>query len=114
NQGVYYGSLRFTSDMYAAWLYYRMSGERIFHDQISQVPYFWMYMRLPDGRMLRDGDERMAGIPGKFHYWKAPNLMFLSYTYSDDPVIKGEFKRQGGLPHNPVFFLLLNDPELEE
>ena len=107
NQGAYYGSLRFTCDMYAAWLYYRMSGQRIFDDQITRVPYFWLYMRLPDGRMLRDGDERMEGIPGKFHYWKAPNLMFLAYTYSNDPILKGEFKRQGGLPHNPVFFLLL-------
>src|SRR5690606_14168475 len=46
--------------------------------------------------------------------WKTPNLMFLAYTYSDNPILKGEFKRQGGLPHNPVFFLLLNDPELQE
>ncbi len=114
NQGVGYGSLRFTCDMYAAWLYYRMSGQRIFDDQITRVPYFWMYMRLPDGRMLRDGDALLSGPPGKFHYWQKPYLMFLSYTYSDDPILKGEFKRHGGLSSNPVFFLLLNNPDLKE
>lgn len=113
NQGVGYGSYRFGWEMHAAWLFYRMTGKPVFDENIKGVRKFWQYMRLPDGQMLRDGDGFTAGKPGEFYYWKAPQTMFMNYTYAADPVLKGEFERQGGLPDNPVLFLLLNDPELK-
>jgi heparin/heparan-sulfate lyase len=39
--------------------------------------------------------------------------MLLNYAYSSDSLLKAEFDRQGGLPDNPVLFLLLNDPGLK-
>jgi len=113
NQGVNYGSYRFSWDMHAAWLFYRMIGKPVFDDNIKDVRKFWQYMRLPDGQMLRDGDGFTAGPPGKFFYWKAAQTMFLNYTYSADPILKAEFQRQDGIPNNPVLFLLLNDPGLK-
>jgi len=113
NQGVDYGAYRFGWDMYSAWLFYRMTGQPVFDDNIKNVRKFWQYMRIPDGQMLRDGDGFNASPPGEFYYWKAAQTMFLNYTYAADPVLKGEFERQGGLLNNPVLFLLLNDPELK-
>lgn len=113
NQGVNYGAYRFGWDMHSAWLFYRMTGQPVFDDNIKGVREFWQYMRLPDGQMLRDGDGFNSGPVGKFYYWKSPQTMLLNYAYSSDPLLKAEFERQGGLPDNPVLFLLLNDPGLK-
>jgi heparin/heparan-sulfate lyase len=114
NQGVDYGAYRFGWEMYAVWLYYRMSGQTVFDDNIKNLPYYWLYMRLPDGYMLRDGDMFSAKFGGdRPLYWKQPQTMLLSYAYSQDALIKGEFEREGGLPDNPVLFLLVNDPKLK-
>jgi heparin/heparan-sulfate lyase len=113
NQGVDYGAYRFGWDMHAAWLFYRMTGHPVFDDNIKTVREFWQYMRAPDGQMLHDGDGFNAAVPGKPYYWKSAQTMFLNYTYAADPVLKAEFERQGGIPDNPVLFLLLNDPALK-
>lgn len=114
NQGVDYGAYRFGWEMHAAWLLYRMSGTPVFDDNIKKLPYYWLYMRLPDGYMLRDGDMFSAKFGGaRPLYWKQPQTMLLSYAYANDPLIKGEFEREGGLPDNPVLFLLVNDPALK-
>ena len=114
NQGVDYGAYRFGWEMHAAWLYYRMLGYPVFDDNIKDLPYYWLYMRLPDGYMLRDGDMFSAKSSGKqAPYWKQPQTMLLCYAYAKDPLLKGEFERQGGLPDNPVLFLLLDDPALK-
>ncbi|WP_203329027.1 hypothetical protein [Candidatus Laterigemmans baculatus] len=113
NQGVNYGAYRFGWEMHAAWFFYRMTGEPAFDENIKGVRKFWQYMRLPDGQMLRDGDGFGAGRPGEFYYWKHPQTMLLMYAYAEDPVLKADFERQGGLASNPVLFLLLNDPNLK-
>lgn len=113
NQGVDYGAYRLGWEMHAVWLFYRMTGHPVFDDNIKHLPYYWLYMRLPDGYMLRDGD--MFSVKGGTNaplYWKQPMQMLLSYAYANDPLLKGEFQRQGGLPDNPVLFLLVNDPAL--
>ncbi|PSL33664.1 hypothetical protein [Dyadobacter jiangsuensis] len=114
NQGVDYGAYRFGWEMHGVWLLYRMSGRTSFDDNIKNLPDYWLYMRLPDGYMLRDGDmfsiKNKGTQPG---YWKHPQTMLLSYAYSNNPLIKGEFERQGGLPDNPVLYLLVNDPALK-
>ncbi|RFS18958.1 hypothetical protein DVR12_25465 [Chitinophaga silvatica] len=114
NQGVDYGAYRLGWEMHAVWLYYRMTGYPVFDDNIKQLPYFWLYMRLPDGYMLRDGDMfNVKNVNGKRPYWKQPQTMLLTSAYANDPILKGEFERQGGLPDNPVLFLLVNDPSLK-
>ncbi len=113
NQGVNYGAYRFGWEMHAAWLFDRMTGQRVFDENLKEMRKFWQYMRLPDGQMLRDGDGFSAGRPGTFSYWKHPQTMLLMYAYADDPVLKADFERQGGLSGNPILFLLLNDPSLK-
>lgn len=114
NQGIDYGGYRFGWEMHCAWLFYRMLGYPVFDDNIKSMPYYWLYMRTPDGKMLRDGDMfNVKYNSSDDFYWKNPQTMLLCYAYSGDAKIKAEFLKQGGLPDNPVLFLLLNDPDLK-
>ena len=114
NQGIDYGGYRFGWEMHGAWLFYRMLGYPVFDDNIKNMPYYWLYMRTPDGKMLRDGDMfNVKYNSSDDFYWKNPQTMLLCYAYSGNALIKGEFMKQGGLPDNPVLFLLLNDPNLK-
>ena len=122
SQGVSYGPYRFSWDLYAAWIFRRMSGKEIFSSDIKKVPYFWLYMRTPNGELLRDGDGG-----GKEKYWITIDSIFLAYTYCHDPFLKGEFLRQSveflrrkGTEYpftlfckDSIMFLLLNDPDLK-
>ncbi|MFN0254380.1 hypothetical protein [Pedobacter ureilyticus] len=114
NQGVDYGGYRFGWEMHAAWLYYRMIGYPVFDDNIKNLAEYWLYMRTPDGKMLRDGDMFNVKYSASDNfYWKNPQTMLLCYAYSGNRIIKGEFVKQGGLKDNPVLFLLLDDPALK-
>jgi heparin/heparan-sulfate lyase len=114
NQGIDYGAYRFGWEIHGAMLFYRMLGEKLYPDNLKNLPYYWLYMRLPDGYMLRDGDmfSNKKGN-GANSYWKQPQTMLLCYSYLKDPLLKGEFDREGGLPDDPVLFLLLNDPAIK-
>lgn len=107
NQGIGYGIYRFGWDMHAAWLFYRMSGKKVFERGIEDVSKYWIYMRLPDGHSFPDGDGNVDG--------RRVNLgqtALLAGAYANDPVMKRDFIRQGGLPYDPIMVLLLNDPNL--
>ena len=105
HQGVSYGPFRFECDMTAAWLFKRMAGSEVFHENIKQVPYSWIYQRLPDGSLLPDGDGSYST-----GFRRYANL--LNFTYGDDPILKGEYLRQYAPTSDPMRWLLLNDPEL--
>ncbi|RHJ92171.1 hypothetical protein DW095_09005 [Bacteroides sp. AM07-16] len=110
NQGFDYGAYRHGWEMHAAWLFYRMTGVRIFNDNIADLRKYWLYMRLPDGLRFYDGDKF-----GATHV-AFPETLLLDYAYANDPVTKGEFERRGGFKRaidNPVLFLLLNNPDLK-
>lgn len=107
NQGVSYGPYRFGWDLHSAWLFRRMTGKPVFDDNIGDVYKFWLYMRLPIGQMLRDGDGFSDGQ--QVNLGLTP---LLAYAYTADPIIKGDLQRQGGAASDPIMFLLLNDPNL--
>ncbi|WP_051697530.1 heparinase II/III family protein [Prevotella sp. 10(H)] len=110
NQGFDYGAYRHGWEMHAAWMFYRMTGMRIFDDNITALSKYWLYMQLPDGRRFSDGD-RFA----KTHVSFSETLL-LDYAYANDPILKGEFERIGGLERakkNPVLFLLVNNPDMK-
>ncbi|MDO5580247.1 MAG: hypothetical protein Q4G69_03865 [Planctomycetia bacterium] len=109
NQGISYASSRVVWDLTAATLLERMSGKRVFNDNIANVAKYFLQMRLPTGEMFNDGDR--WGV-GDFRY---PFTALLMYTYGKDPVMKAEYFRQnGGKPEwLSLIFLLLNDPEMK-
>lgn len=105
NQGIGYSSYRFNWEMHGALLFKRMLGYEVFDPNIKNVPLYWIYMRAPNGAMLRDGDGLTSGP-----YWAALDTMLICYAYSGSELIKNEFYRQGGADYkNYVQFLLLND-----
>ena len=108
NQGISYSAFRFQCDMHSATIYRRMTGRELFDPNIKDVPLYWLYMRAPNGAMLRDGD----GVCNS--YWSAGLTSLFNFSYSDNPIYKGEFIRQNGPATNEhIYYLLLNKPELK-
>ncbi|MDO5567416.1 MAG: hypothetical protein Q4G59_12215, partial [Planctomycetia bacterium] len=109
NQGISYASFRVVWDLTAATLLERMSGKRVFDDNIANVANYFLQMRLPTGEMLNDGDRWGIGV---FRYTFTALMM---YTYGKNPVMKAEYLRQnGGKPEwNSILFLLLDDPTMK-
>jgi len=96
--------------MHAAWLFRRLCGHEVFDPNLKTVSKYWLYMRLPNGEMLRDGD----GVPAGSSPWNWARTALMCYTYSGDPVVKGEFQRLGGLRSgDSVLYLLLDDPSVK-
>ncbi|MBR4220499.1 MAG: hypothetical protein IKR81_05035, partial [Victivallales bacterium] len=109
NQGISYSSFRFQCDMHAAMLFKRMSGREVFDPNIKNVPLYWLYMRAPNGTMLRDGDGVCNG-----DYWSMALTNLFNFSYSGAAIVKGEFIRQKGPSTNEhIYYLLLNRPELK-
>jgi heparin/heparan-sulfate lyase len=108
NQGVSYGPYRYGWDLHSAWLFRRMTGQKAFDDNLTGVYYQWLYMRVPNHRMLRDGDGFSDGRPANLGL-----TPLLNYAYSNDPIVKWDFIRQGGMDSDPLMILLLNNPDLE-
>lgn len=108
NQGVSYGPYRYGWDLHAAWLFRRMTGGKVFDDNLGGVYDQWLHMRVPDHRMLRDGDGFSDGNPANLGL-----TPLLNYAYTGNPLVKWDFLRQGGMRGDPLMILLLNDPDLE-
>lgn len=114
NQGINYGAYRMNWDLHAAWLFKRMSGKDVFDNNIKETADFWLYFRLPDGQMLRDGDHALRSLSGKYDYWQInPSFTFMHYSYSQNPYLKHSFERMNSSGVNPILFLLLNDPNFK-
>ena len=112
NQGTSYGLSRFACDMMGAWNAKRTWKYKLFGDTIARVPYMWLYTRLPNGEMMRDGDDFIA-YQQRVHYWGNLGTFFYCYTYNDDPYLKGETLRMGNPGHMGYLFLLFNDPNMK-
>jgi heparin/heparan-sulfate lyase len=107
SQGIGYGIYRFGWDMHAAWLLYRMSGKKVFASNIEDVSKYWLYMRHPGHICLPDGDGSTDG-----RRINMGQTGLLTSAYSNDPIMKYDYLRQGGLPGDPILSLLVNDPDL--
>ncbi|MGE4565304.1 MAG: discoidin domain-containing protein [Victivallaceae bacterium] len=110
DQGSAYGSYRTSYDLFAALQFERTFGHRLFSEDMAKVPYYFIYLRTPDGRLFADGDEFQAD-----EYPGSDFMNMIAYTLFKDPVLKDEVRRirRGGLAvSDPVLFLLLNDPAL--
>lgn len=114
NQGINYGAYRINWDLHAAWLFKSMLGKEVFDPNIKNTADYWLYFRLPDGQMLRDGDHSLKGKSGEYEYWQInPTSFFMNYSYSRNPYLKHSFERMNGSSVNPMLFLLLNDPNFK-
>ncbi len=113
NQGVNYGAYRMGWDLHAATLMAKMTGKEVFDNNIKSVNNQFIYMRLPNGHMLRDGDGFNTGKKGEPYYWGPQLPLLMASAYAKDPILKYDFEKVGTTTINPVLFLLLNDPNLK-
>lgn len=116
HQGVSYGVTRYTSDIFASWIYRRMNGVHILPATQQQQLYHWLYMRRPDGQLMRDGDVFHSNYTKPGRYWFSPTPFLLTGSYYGDGYLKGEFQRQMvDYPENTwgdLWMVLLNDPDV--
>lgn len=115
HQGSSYGYYRYSWDLWAQWLFYRMSGEKTLIDQAGKVPYQWIYTRRPDGQLLREGDDANED-GGQKNKWRAvtDSTDFLAMNFYKDPILKKNIIRDVSVPYGsiltPVEILIFNDP----
>jgi hypothetical protein len=93
-QGASYGTVRFLSDMYAAWLFRRMGAAPVFDPVQQMTPYHWLYARRPDGQWMRDGDVYHSAYTNSTQYWSEPLAVMLPATYYNNPTLKHEYLKQ--------------------
>lgn len=113
HQGVAYGDSRFGSDLYPLFIFDRMGFGNVYHPSQRFVPYHWIYMRRPDGRMMTQSDD-FVWTP------KLPQILASSY-YNDGYILADYLKdewdfgvlRHATDPLDELYVLLWRDPDLE-
>lgn len=113
HQGVAYGDTRFGSDLYPLFIFDRMGFGNVYHPSQRFVPYHWIYMRRPDGRMMTQGDD-FVWTP------KLPEILTSAY-YHDGYILADYLKDEWDFsilkhathPMDQLFVLLWRDPDLE-
>jgi len=113
HQGIAYGDTRYGSEMYPLWIFDRLGFGNVYHPSQQFVPYHWIYMRRPDGKMMTTGDD-FIWTP------KLSSLLSASY-YSDGYVLADYLKNEwhyriikhATYPMDQLYELLWRDPDLE-
>ena len=105
HQGSAYAETRCSSEMYPLWIFDRLGAGNVYDPSQQFVPYLWIYMRRPDGRLLRAGD-------GEGYRSYLRSLLNASY-YGDGYVLSDYLKRAGIHGMSKMYELLWRDPDLE-
>lgn len=114
HQGESYGPYRYSWDLFASFIFKRMNSKDVFDASQRYTPYQWLYMRRPDGQMMRDGDSYNTTMKfGK--YWLHPMAPMLAASYYGDSVLQAEFDKQwaenNGRPDD-IWMMLFHNPSL--
>ncbi|MEC5161549.1 MULTISPECIES: heparin/heparin-sulfate lyase HepB [unclassified Janthinobacterium] len=120
HQGLSYGPVRYMADLYAAWIFRRMGAGDVFDPLQQMTPYHWLYMRRPDGQMMRDGDIYQSAYMRYGQYWSEPIAYLLPASYYNDPVLKQELAQQlsvveqttGFSVEDDIWYLLFGNTQL--
>ncbi len=113
HQGSAYGQGRYQASLEAQWLFYRMSGQKIFSDAFGTVPYYFLYTKRPDGQLLRDGDDYAEEI-AKGTYWKDhATALYSAAAFYNNPYYLEEGLMQSTSVQDFILMLILNNPDLK-
>ncbi|MEI8291039.1 MAG: heparin/heparin-sulfate lyase HepB [Verrucomicrobiota bacterium] len=115
HQGSSYGPYRFQWEMFASWIFKRMSGVDVFNPDQGQVPFAWVYAQRPDGVLMADGD--CSSIPKRNTKPASPNIsMFLAANYYHDKVLNGVVMQQNQIKDSlsgSIWYFLFTDTGLD-
>ena len=121
HQGSGYGSYRGQWDYNATWIFDTLGQKKIFGDDQQYTAYWFLYLRRPDGQLMRDGDASTNGSEIGAYSNDMKRVMMLAGNYYKDPYLKQEAMRSNSYLQNfayghgntsPVEFLIFNDPDL--
>ncbi|WP_082219642.1 heparinase II/III family protein [Massilia sp. NR 4-1] len=114
HQGDSYGAVRYMWDVFTEWMYRRMGRGPVFEADQQNLPQQWLYMRRPDGQLMRDGDSFIGSYTGLRGYWAAPPAFMLPGALYRNATLRGEFRRQlaGWEVADDLWLVLFNDPDL--
>ena len=104
HQGTSYAETRFSADLYPLWIFARMGVGNVYDPAQQSVAYQWIYLRRPDGQLLRSGDGQ----------GKEPKLRgLLLASYYKDPYVLADFLRAPSIDRYSLLFeFLWRDPDL--
>ena len=113
DQGSGYGAYRASWDLFAALQHKRTFNVDLLPKEAAILPYYWYYLRQPDGRFTIEGDANWNWTPAYAQI--NSSLLLAAVALYQDPELKMELKRGGwkSAQADPVFFLLTNDPDLK-
>ncbi|MBR2642737.1 MAG: discoidin domain-containing protein [Lentisphaeria bacterium] len=113
DQGTNYGQYRSSWDFFAALQHKRTFHYDLLPQEAGILPYYWYYLRLPDGRFTAEGDTNWIWTPAYAQI--NSSLLLAAVALYRDPELKMELKRKNwkNAQSDPVFFLLTNDPDLQ-
>ncbi|CAG7639778.1 heparin/heparin-sulfate lyase HepB [Paenibacillus allorhizosphaerae] len=111
HQGDSYGfGVRLMPELWAQWMFARMGYPGVFADEQRDVLYRALYMRRPDGQLLRDGDSSWQNSYAPGAYWKISSpIPLLAASYYKDPYLQGEFLREHTMGSNLFVEILFAD-----
>lgn len=122
HQGYSYNNCRYNSDLWGLWIFYRMSGEKIFTDDARYPMYYTEYGRRPDGMTFAEGDMGVDTIGVEPTYFNYLQPAFFAAGFYSDPYLKYQTAVQSGGYNSfnysfttltPVQFILFNDPDTD-
>jgi heparin/heparan-sulfate lyase len=105
HQGAMYAGTRCGAEMFPLFIFDRMGFPNVYDRAQQFVPYWWIYIRRPDGQTLRNGD-------GQFSDNRLWSLLIASYY--KDPYVLADYL--SGPPVNSthsLFDFLWHDPNLQ-
>ena len=105
HQGTSYAETRCSAELYPLWMFSRMGAGAVYDPALQYLPYQWIYLRRPDGQLLRSGDGQ----------GKAPKLRsLLNASFYHDPYVLADYLRDPSIEtHNLLFAFLWTDLELQ-
>jgi heparin/heparan-sulfate lyase len=105
HQGSAYAETRCSSELYPLWIFDRLGAGNVYDPSQQFLPYLWIYMRRPDGRLLRAGDG---------HGYRSYLRSLLNASYYGDGYVLGDYlKRPGIHGMSKMYELLWRDPDLK-
>lgn len=111
HQGDSYGTTRYKWETFPLLMFDRMGFGNVYSDDYGQVPYYWIYIRRPDGLFIRGGDSYTSGDPADPSKTKDT---FFSYAASYYKNAHFQYQHQwmyGDSPSiDPILDLVLVDP----
>jgi heparin/heparan-sulfate lyase len=105
HQGSSYAETRCSAELYPLWIFARLGAGPVYDPALQFVPYQWIYLRRPDGQLLRSGDGQS----------KPPKLRsLLNASFYKDPYVLADYLRDPSIDRQSLIFAFLwADPDLQ-